>query len=141
MRAMLPRSWPMPCHTMARDRPAQRAAQPARLTIRLSAMQTSWYSGAVKLASVIASLVCVCVGLAVAAGSLSSRSGEVAPPVVTNEPDEFVMRDVRRDAATRLGCQGPMVSVRTTQWAGSEGNVVAIGCGHQINYYLRCLTN
>jgi len=26
-------------------------------------------------------------------------------------------------------------------WAGSEGNVTAYGCGYQVNYYLRCITN
>jgi len=40
-----------------------------------------------------------------------------------------------------MGCQAPMVLVRRTTWAGSEGNVVAMGCGREINYYLRCLTN
>jgi len=71
----------------------------------------------------------------------TGRGTEAAPPVVTAEPDEFVLRDVRSDAARRMGCQAPMVLVRRTTWAGSEGNVVAMGCGREINYYLRCLTS
>jgi hypothetical protein len=93
---------------------------------------------AVRPATVIA---VVCVGFVVATACVSSRTGEVAPPMVTVQPDEFVLRDIRRDAAAQLGCQAGMISVRTTTWAGSEGNVAAVGCGHQINYYLRCLTN
>jgi hypothetical protein len=93
----------------------------------------------VKVASVIVALAGV--ALAPAVGCMSTRDGEVASPVVTVAPDEFVLRDVRKDAARHLGCQVPMVSVRMGPWAGSEGNVIAFGCGYEITYYLRCLTN
>lgn len=62
-------------------------------------------------------------------------------PVVTAVPDDFVLRDVRKDAARYLACQVPDVGVAVGPWAGSEGNVTAYGCGYQINYYLRCITN
>ena len=58
-----------------------------------------------------------------------------------NAPDDFTMRDVRKDAAGRMNCQAPMVDVRMAEWAGSEGNVIAYGCGYRLTYYLRCLTN
>jgi len=60
---------------------------------------------------------------------------------VTVGPDEFVLRDVRRDAAQRLGCQAPTIGLELGPWSGSEGNVFAIGCGYQLTYYLRCVTN
>lgn len=74
-------------------------------------------------------------------GCMGTQTSETARPPITNAPDEFVMRDVRKDAAARMGCQAPMVDVRLGEWAGSEGNVVAFGCGYRIRYYLRCLTN
>lgn len=80
------------------------------------------------------------VALASLIGCLSSQNG-ATEPTVTVGPDEFVMRDVRKDAAHRLGCQVPMVDTRMGAWSGSEGNVIAYGCGDQLHYYLRCLTN
>ena len=62
-------------------------------------------------------------------------------PVITVYPDEFVIRDLRRAAAPVLGCQAPNIVVALDAWAGSEGNVVASGCGYRVNYYLRCITN
>lgn len=78
----------------------------------------------------------------VGAGCMATPAGGMAAaPVVTAEPDEFFLREVRTDAAHLLRCQAPMVLVRKTTWAGSEGNVVAMGCGYEIHYYIRCLTN
>lgn len=62
-------------------------------------------------------------------------------PVVTAAPDEFVLRDVRKDAARYLNCQVPNINATVGPWAGSEGNVTAYGCGYQVTYYLRCITN
>ena len=87
-----------------------------------------------------APVVSLVVALA-AVGCMSTRGGEIAEPVVTMAPDEFVLRDLRREAAPMLGCQVPMVEVHMGAWAGSEGNVVVAGCGYQVTYYLRCLTN
>lgn len=84
----------------------------------------------------------IALGWALLAGCAGTQTSEMARPPVTNSPDEFVLRDlVRKDAATRMGCQAPMVDVRIAEWAGSEGNVTAYGCGYRITYYLRCLTN
>src|SRR5262249_35821242 len=97
------------------------------------------YSGYVRVAPVIA----IAVGIAAwdDAGCESSRQGQIAAPVVTVAPDEFVLRDLRTDAARRLKCQAPSVAVEMDAWAGSEGNVIAYGCGYRITYYLRCLTD
>lgn len=62
-------------------------------------------------------------------------------PVITVAPDDFVLRDVRKDAARYLNCQVPDIRVAMGPWAGSEGTVTAYGCGFQVNYYLRCMTN
>lgn len=62
-------------------------------------------------------------------------------PVVTIAPDDFVLRDVRKDAAQYLNCQVPNIRVAMGPWAGSEGTVTAYGCGLQVNYYLRCIAN
>jgi len=62
-------------------------------------------------------------------------------PMVTVAPDDFVLRDVRKDAARYLACQVPDIRVSIGPWAGSEGNVTAYGCGYEISYYLRCMTN
>jgi hypothetical protein len=62
-------------------------------------------------------------------------------PVITLAPDQFVLRDIRKDAARHLNCQVPNVGVEQGPWAGSEGNVVAMGCGYQLTYYVRCQTN
>src|SRR5258706_7625506 len=92
-----------------------------------------------KLASAMTLVGVACIS---AVGCMSSRGSDVeAPPVVTVAPDSFVLRDVRRDATRFLNCQGPMIDVRMGPWAGSEGNVVAYGCGFQVNYYLRCQTS
>lgn len=60
---------------------------------------------------------------------------------VTVAPGEDVLRDVRKDAARQLGCQAPGVSAELGPWAGAQGNVIAFGCGYEITYYVRCLTN
>jgi hypothetical protein len=62
-------------------------------------------------------------------------------PVVSVAPDDFVLRDVRKDAARYLNCQVPDVRVVVGPWVNSEGNVTAYGCGYQVSYYLRCSTN
>lgn len=99
--------------------------------------RTSWYSKPVKVAPAIA----VVLGIALGGCIGSSQSGEIAPPVITVAPDDFVLRDVRKAAAPLLNCQAPMIEVHMGPWAGSEGNVIAAGCGYQITYYLRCQTN
>jgi hypothetical protein len=81
-------------------------------------------------------VLCACL-----AGCAGTQTSETAQPPIMNAPDEFTLRDVRKDAAQRMGCQAPMVDVRRGVWAGSEGNVTAYGCGFRITYYLRCLTN
>lgn len=92
-----------------------------------------------KIALVIATSIgfgSACVG-----GCAGTQTGEPMGPVVTVVPDEFALRDVRKDAARQLGCQVPNVSVSMGAWAGSEGNVIAFGCGYQVTYYVRCITN
>jgi hypothetical protein len=74
-------------------------------------------------------------------GCMSGRQTDVADPMVTVGPDDFVLRDVRHDAARRLNCQAPMVDVQLGPWAGTEGNVEAVGCGYHVTYYLRCQTS
>ena len=86
----------------------------------------------VLVGAVVLSAVCLSGG---------TTSGEVGPPIITVAPDDFVLRDVRKNAAHRLGCQVPDVGVAMGPWAGSEGNIVAYGCGFQVTYYLRCMTN
>ena len=76
-----------------------------------------------------------------AACGAGSSGRELTEPVVTVVPDEFVIRDVRKDAARQLACQVPAVSAEIDSWAGSEGNVIAFGCGYRVTYYLRCMTN
>jgi hypothetical protein len=56
-------------------------------------------------------------------------------------PDEFVLRDVRKDAARRLRCQVPRVQARLSGWTGAQGNVIASGCGFRITYYMSCLAD
>lgn len=85
-----------------------------------------------------AALASVAVG---AAGCAGGQGGQVAEPVIIVAPSEFVLRDVRRNAARYLDCQVPDVSVQLAEWAGSEGNVTAHGCGYQIHYYLRCASS
>ena len=74
-------------------------------------------------------------------GGAGGGSTRETGPVVVLAPDDFVMRDVRKDAAQSLGCQVPMVLVRMGPWAGSQGNVTAFGCGYQITYYVACQTS
>jgi hypothetical protein len=89
-----------------------------------------------------ASLVTGLCGIALATvGCVGARDTEVAGPMVTVGPDDFVLRDVRKDAARRLRCQAPMVDIQMGPWAGSEGNVTAVGCGYHLTYYLRCQTS
>jgi hypothetical protein len=90
-----------------------------------------------------ARIIVASIGLAwvLAAGCAGQHTGEKMGPVITMYPDEFVLRDLRRDAAPLLRCQSPNIQVALDAWAGSEGNVVAAGCGYQVNYYLRCITN
>src|SRR5690242_2377391 len=68
-----------------------------------------------------APLVSLTVALASAVGCMSTRGGggEITAPVVTVSPDEFVLRDLRREAAQQLACQSPMVDVHMAAWAGS----------------------
>jgi hypothetical protein len=91
----------------------------------------------------IALIIATSIGMASAsaAGCAGSQTSDPMGPVVTVAPDEFALRDVRKDAARQLGCQVPNVSVSIGAWAGSEGNVIAFGCGYQVTYYVRCLTN
>jgi hypothetical protein len=89
----------------------------------------------------VASVVVTWLGIALAAGCGGAPGGEAVEPVVTVAPDEFVLREVRRAAAQRLGCQVPNIGVAMGPWAGSEGNVIAAGCGYEVTFYLRCLTN
>ncbi|MBC8071550.1 MAG: hypothetical protein IAG13_24705 [Deltaproteobacteria bacterium] len=79
--------------------------------------------------------------VAAAACGGSQTAGQPAAPVVITGPNDFVMRDVRKDAARRLDCQVPDVGAIVGSWAGAEGNVTAYGCGNEINYYLRCVTS
>jgi hypothetical protein len=93
-----------------------------------------WYFGAVKVELVVVAAV-------IASACASSQTGEIMEPNLDNAPDLFVLRDVRKDAAPRLGCQVPNVSASVGPWMGSEGNVTAYGCGFRITYYLRCITS
>ena len=61
--------------------------------------------------------------------------------LATVVPNEFVLRDLRKNAAQRLNCQVPRVQARLSGWFGSQGNVIAFGCGYQMTYYVTCLTN
>jgi len=94
-----------------------------------------------KLAPIIMSLV----GAMAVSGAVTGCGGAVSAretaPVVTSYPDDFVLRDVRKDAAHHLRCQVPMIDVSAGPWAGSSGNIVAFGCGFQITYYVACKTN
>lgn len=74
-------------------------------------------------------------------GCSTTRAIESTQPTISVAPDEFVLRDVRRDAARLLGCQAPAVQLEMGPWSGSEGNVSAFGCGYEVTYYLRCQTS
>ena len=79
------------------------------------------------------------VGGALAAGcGASMGSSTQSAPVVAVAPSEMVLRDIRKDAARNLGCQTPNVGVEVESWAGSAGNVIAVGCGFRITYYVAC---
>lgn len=56
-------------------------------------------------------------------------------------PSETVLRDMRKDAAHNLGCQTPNVGVEVEAWEGSQGSVIAYGCGYRLTYYVACQTN
>ena len=81
------------------------------------------------------------VAAAAAAGCGGSLNATETEPVVTMFPDEFVLRDVRKDASHYLNCQVPMIAVQAGPWAGSQGNLTAYGCGFRITYYMACQTN
>ena len=109
-----------------------------------SCLRLAWYAEAVKVASVVMAWS----AFACAVGCGSARSAQQGPqsggpgaPEVTIAPDDFVLRDVRKDAARHLDCQVPDISVELAEWAGSAGSVTAFGCGYRLNYYLRCVTN
>jgi hypothetical protein len=100
----------------------------------------AWYPGSVKPLSAITVWLSVASASVAACGG-GGQGGQVAEPVVVTAPDDFVLRDVRKDAARQLACQAPNVGVFRGAWAGSAGNVTAYGCGYEINYYLRCVTS
>lgn len=125
------------CAQQARHPGPASEGAPAQRHLWSCEMTRSCYPGGVKIASAILTLV----GVIAAVGCMSARGGEVAPPMVTVAPDQFVIRDVRKDAAKYLQCQVPMVDVEMGPWAGSEGNLIAYGCGYQVTYYVRCATN
>jgi len=85
------------------------------------------------LAGVSGALAAGCGG-----GGASVRESD---PVVAVAPSEIVLRDVRKDAARNLGCQTPNVGVRVESWAGSQGTVIAFGCGFRITYSMRCASS
>ena len=98
--------------------------------------------------AVTAALVGVGVGVGVAL-AVAACGGPPPPehpaseefPTATVVPDEFVLRDLRKNAAQRLGCQVPRVQTRLSGWTGSQGDVIAFGCGYQITYYVTCLAS
>lgn len=61
--------------------------------------------------------------------------------LATVVPDDFVLRDLRKDAARHLRCQVPRVQTHLSGWVGSQGNVIAFGCGYQVTYWVTCLAN
>jgi len=85
-------------------------------------------------------VIALCGVVTAGAGCATSHAVEASEPTVSVAPDEFVLRDLRRDAARRLGCQAPSVGLEMGPWSESEGNVTAFGCGYQVTYYLRCQT-
>jgi hypothetical protein len=76
-----------------------------------------------------------------AIGCGGTKTAQATGPVVITAPNDFVLRDVRKDAARHLACEVPNVTAVVGPWAGAEGNVTAYGCGYEINYYLRCITS
>jgi hypothetical protein len=85
-----------------------------------------------------AALLAGAAGVVVACGGAATHEAE---PMATLVPDNFVQRDIRRDASPFLRCQVPMIRVELGPWAGSEGNIIAIGCARQLTYYVRCRTS
>jgi hypothetical protein len=85
---------------------------------------------------VVSLVIALCAG-----GCATTHAVAETEPTVSVAPDEFVLRDVRRDAAQRTGCQAPAVELEWGPWSGSEGNVMAYSCGYQLTYYLRCQTS
>jgi hypothetical protein len=101
-----------------------------------------WYAGTVKAASMLVVLLAIAsISSAGGAGCGGAQGAGPAGPMVTVGPNDFVLRDVRKDAAKYINCQVPDIQVELGEWAGSEGNVTAFGCGYRITYYLRCITN
>lgn len=90
-----------------------------------------------KAAARIVVLAGVSGALAAGCGGAGASVRE-SDPVVAVAPSELVLRDVRKDAARHLRCQTPDVGVQVESWAGSQGTVIAFGCGFQIAYYMRC---
>ena len=80
-------------------------------------------------------------GFPVAGCGGTSSSVRESPSVVAVTPGEIVLREMRVDAAHNLGCQTPDVGMQVESWAGSQGNVVAVGCGYRITYYVACETS
>ena len=87
------------------------------------------------LAGVSGALAASCGGTGAGA---SVREGD---PVVSVAPSEISLREMRKDAAQKLGCQTPNVGVQVESWAGSQGTVIAYGCGFQITYNVRCASS
>ncbi|HEX7837331.1 MAG TPA: hypothetical protein VF469_07710 [Kofleriaceae bacterium] len=85
--------------------------------------------------------------LAGVSGALTAGCGGTGAPVresdpaVAIAPSEITLREMRKDAAQKLGCQTPNVGVQVESWAGSQGTVIAVGCGFQITYNVRCATS
>jgi len=80
----------------------------------------------------------VALGIAVALTACGAPVEPAKPGEVTAGPDEMTLRHIRRDAAAYLNCQVPAITVEMDQWAGSQGNVIAHGCGFLIHYYVVC---
>jgi hypothetical protein len=88
----------------------------------------------------------VLVGIALAFAACGGPPAPERPtskqfPTATVVPDEFVLRDLRKNAARRLRCQVPRVQARLSGWTGSQGNVIAFGCGYQVTYSVTCLAS
>jgi hypothetical protein len=94
----------------------------------------------VKAAARIVVLAGVSGALAAGCGGAGASVRE-SDPVVAVAPSEIALRDLRKDAARHLGCQTPDVGVQVESWAGSQGNVIAFGCGYQITYYVTCASS
>jgi hypothetical protein len=83
----------------------------------------------------------VALGIAVVLAACGAPARSAEPGEITAGPDEMTLRHIRRDAATYLSCQVPAIRVELGQWSGSQGNVIAAGCGFYIHYYVVCQTH